>query len=228
MPVKPSAIVYVDGFNLYYGLLQNSAHKWLNLESLFDDLLSKYDVTMIRYFTARVKKAARPLDPGAPDRQKAYLNALQSLGRLKVTEGNFMIHKSHARRRFKPKWHGIPLPRRLHENHIVPIWKVEEKGSDVNLGAYLVLDAAQHKADLHVVVTSDSDLAEPLKIATGELGAKVALCFPHGRHSKELAQCNYEFILWVSEGALSRNQLPNPVVHAGRSYYRPESWTIKK
>ncbi len=29
--------VYVDGFNLYYGVLEgNSAWKWLNLQSLFE------------------------------------------------------------------------------------------------------------------------------------------------------------------------------------------------
>jgi len=224
---KPTAIVYVDGFNLYYGLLAKSDHKWLNLEALFDDLLPQYDVIMIRYFTARVKAAARPIDPSAPDRQKAYLNALQSLPRVRVIEGSFMIHKSYARRRYPAKWHGLPVPRRLRERHIVPVWKVEEKGSDVNLGAYLVLDAAQKAADLHVVVTSDSDLAEPLQIVTRDLGAKVALSFPHGRHSKELARCTHEFIVWISDGALARSQLSNPVVHGKSTFYRPKSWDAK-
>lgn len=55
-----SAIVYVDGFNLYYGVLANSDHKWLNLESRFDHLLPQCDVIKIRYFTAQIKQAARP------------------------------------------------------------------------------------------------------------------------------------------------------------------------
>lgn len=226
--VKPTAIVYIDGFNMYYGLLHNSDHKWLNIEALFDDLLPGYEVLKIRYFTARIKKGAQPSDPTAPDRQRAYLNALGTLGRVDITEGNFMIHKSKARRRYPSRWHGIPVPRRLREQHIVPIWKIEEKGSDVNLGAYLVLDASKHASDIHVVVTSDSDLAEPLMIATRDLGAKVALCFPHGRNSKELARCEHAFILWISDGALRRNQLPNPVTHRGKSYYRPKEWAPKE
>ena len=138
-----------------------------------------------------------------------------------------MIHKTKARRRYPARWHGVPVPRWLRENHIIPIWKVEEKGSDVNLGAYLVLDASQKAADLHLVVTSDSDLAEPLQIATRDLGAKVALSFPHGRHSKELAECNPEFLVWISEGALSRSQLPNPVTVGKSVYFRPASWDPK-
>lgn len=224
---RPTAIVYVDGFNLYYGVLVNSENKWLDLEALFDSLLPQYDVIKIRFFTARIKQAARPADPTAPDRQKAYLNALGSLRRVQVIEGSFMIHKARARRRYPARWHGIPVPRFLRENRTVRIWKVEEKGSDVNLGAYLVLDASQRAADLHLVVTSDSDLAEPLQIATRDLGAKVALCFPHGRHSKELAKCTYEFLVWISDGALARSQLPNPVVIGGRTYFRPATWAPK-
>jgi hypothetical protein len=30
-------IVYVDGYNLYYGLLRKSAYKWLDLYSLFQN-----------------------------------------------------------------------------------------------------------------------------------------------------------------------------------------------
>ncbi len=103
-----------------------------------------------------------------------------------------------------------------------------KKGSDVNLGAYLVLDAAQKSADLYVVVTSDSDLAEPLQIATRDLGARVALSFPHGRRSKELARATHEFVVWISDGALARSQLMNPVVHGKIAHHRPQSWDPKK
>lgn len=34
-------IVYVDGFNLYYGLLKDSPYKWLDLAALFRRLLSQ-------------------------------------------------------------------------------------------------------------------------------------------------------------------------------------------
>jgi len=33
------AIVYVDGFNLFYGCLKGTPHKWLDLLSLFEKVL---------------------------------------------------------------------------------------------------------------------------------------------------------------------------------------------
>lgn len=36
---KPRARVYIDGFNLYFSVLQQTPQsKWLNLESFFDEL----------------------------------------------------------------------------------------------------------------------------------------------------------------------------------------------
>jgi hypothetical protein len=222
---RPTAIVYIDGFNLYYGLLRRTDHRWLNLQTLFEDLLPAYDVIKIRYFTARIKKGANPSDPTAPDRQKAYLNALRSLPKVEVIEGSFMIHKSYARRRYRAKLLGfIPTPRALRDRHVVPIWKVEEKGSDVNLGAYLILDAAKSMADLQVLVTSDSDLVEPVRIVTREFAQDIALCFPHGKQSRALDRLQHKFTLWISNGALARNQLQNPTRVAGTDYYRPTTW----
>jgi hypothetical protein len=74
--------VYIDGFNLYYGLLRGTPHRWLDLEQFCDSLLPKNDVRKIYYFTAKVD--ARPNDPGQPTRQLAYLNALTSLRRVEV------------------------------------------------------------------------------------------------------------------------------------------------
>lgn len=46
---RPMAtIVYVDGFNLYYGALRGSPYKWLDLEALSRRLLPKDDIHLIR------------------------------------------------------------------------------------------------------------------------------------------------------------------------------------
>ena len=47
-------IVYVDGFNLYYGLLRGTRHKWLDLKDLFEKLLPRNDIALVKYFTARI------------------------------------------------------------------------------------------------------------------------------------------------------------------------------
>ena len=55
------SIVYVDGFNLYYGTLKNTKYKWLNIELLCQNLLKQNRILKIKYFTARA--SARPNDP---------------------------------------------------------------------------------------------------------------------------------------------------------------------
>jgi hypothetical protein len=54
--------VYVDGFNLFYGALRGSPHRWLDLGALCSALLPNDEIHRIRYFTARV--TSRPGDPG--------------------------------------------------------------------------------------------------------------------------------------------------------------------
>jgi hypothetical protein len=41
---RSRAIVYVDGFNLYYGALKGTPHRWLDLAALADLLLPDHDV----------------------------------------------------------------------------------------------------------------------------------------------------------------------------------------
>jgi hypothetical protein len=44
--------VYVDGFNLYFGALQRTRHRWLNLKTLCELMLAKNNrIERIRYFT---------------------------------------------------------------------------------------------------------------------------------------------------------------------------------
>ena len=63
-------IVYVDGFNLYYGAVKDTPYKWLDINKLCQLLLPKHTIHQIKYFTARV--VARPSDPDQPTRQQVY------------------------------------------------------------------------------------------------------------------------------------------------------------
>lgn len=226
MPGKPSAIVYVDAFNLYYGALQGTQFKWLDLELLFDRLLPEYRVESIYYFTAQLQAKANPRDLGAPMRQKAYLNALSSRKRVKVVFGNFMVHPSSAPKRRRGRIFGIKLPKRWSFGTGVKIWKVEEKGSDVSLGTRMTLDAARGAADLFVMVTSDSDLAPTVEMIRKETGAKLAHIPPHPRLSKRLSACDFEFTVRISNGALSASQLPEEIalIKTGAIIRKPVSW----
>jgi uncharacterized LabA/DUF88 family protein len=63
---------------------------------------------------------------------------------------------------------------------IVPaqrVWvdKTEEKGSDVNLASHLLRDAYTKRFEVAVLITNDSDLAEPVRIVAQEIGLPVGV-----------------------------------------------------
>lgn len=81
-------MVYVDGFNLYYGSLRGTPFKWLNLKEFSERLLPpKREINKIKYYTARVSGSA---DPDQPRRQQIYLSALATVPEISVHYGNFL------------------------------------------------------------------------------------------------------------------------------------------
>ena len=84
-PLK--TIVYIDGFNLYYAI-RGSGCKWLDLKKLALQVLPGGVVLeKIKYYTARVSGAN---DPGQPQRQQVYLNALKTITEVEVFFGTFL------------------------------------------------------------------------------------------------------------------------------------------
>ena len=151
----PLVCVYVDGFNLYYGALKRTPYKWLDLSKLCQILLPTDTVQEIHYFTARV--SSRPSSPTSAHDQGLYLRALKTIPNLQVKYGRFSTHS-------------IPMYL-TNVNPPQKVWvdKTEEKGSDVNLAAQLLKDAFGGRFEVAVVVTNDSDLAEPVRIVAQQL-----------------------------------------------------------
>lgn len=206
-----STIVYVDGFNLYYGALKGTQHKWLDLEALCRRLLPKDDVTGIRYFTALV--AARPHDPGQPARQQAYLRALESLPSVSVHLGHYLTHRVR-----------MPLARPTPGGPtVVEVIKTEEKGSDVNLATHLLLDGFRRRCDTAVVITNDSDLTEPIRVAEQELGLSVGVVNPHpaSRRSRALRGT---FFKQLRPSTLAACHLPVFVQTPAGTVRKPAAW----
>ena len=89
-------IVYVDGFNLYYGCLKDSAERWLDVGALCERMLSSdSEIVGIEYFTARVK--GRPGNPHAGQRQQTYFRALATVPNLTIHYGRFMTRTATRR-----------------------------------------------------------------------------------------------------------------------------------
>ena len=58
--MPPRCMVYVDGFNLYYGAVRNTPFKWLDLQRFFELLRPHDDLQQIHYFTALIDGPSRP------------------------------------------------------------------------------------------------------------------------------------------------------------------------
>ncbi len=202
-------IVYVDGFNLYYGSIRKTKYKWLDLAKLCRAMLPNDDITMIKYFTARVSGNRR--DPDSPTRQQLYLRALTTLPNVSIVFGHFLTHS-------------VPMPvSNTSPVQWVRVDKTEEKGSDVNLAAHLVRDAFKGLFELAVVISNDSDLREPVRIVRQELNLSVGIINPHQSHSRELQEFA-TFIKRVRQADLVSSQFADSLQDARGTFHKPRGW----
>lgn len=204
-------IVYVDGFNLYYGALKGTPHKWLDLEAMCRRLLPKDNIVAIRYFTAQI--SARPGDLQQPQRQQTYLRALRSQPLVSVHYGHFLTHTVRM-----PLAHPGPDGQRTAE-----VVKTEEKGSDVNLASHLMLDAFRRDCEVAVVVSNDSDLRVPIRIAEQELGIRVGIINPQPPRYRSRALTG-TFFKQLRPSILDRCQLPNVMRDSDGEFRKPAPW----
>lgn len=205
--------MYIDGFNLYYGCLKGRPYKWLNLETMCELLLPRFEIGRIRYFTALVKE--RPDNLKSPVRQQAYLRALGTLPHLQVHHGSFLTKPTRMLLANPPN----SGPR------TVEVIKTEEKGSDVNLATYLLVDAFRNDAEAFAVVSNDSDLVEPIRIVRHELAKVVGLLNPQSVPSQRLLTCRPTFTKQIRSGVLGVSQFPQRVVDAAGAVIRkPAEW----
>jgi len=204
--------VYVDGFNVYYGVAKGTAYKWLDYEALAAALVRGHRIDSVKYFTARLDD--RNDDPQISQRQDTYLRALNTRHRIE-------IHFGHFRTRAK----AVPLAKKEPDGTrtIVTALVTEEKGSDVSLGAHLVWDACRGHMETALVLSNDSDLQTPVTMAM-ELGIEVIIVNPHRHHGQAEHLIGSDTRnLRVSH--LQASQLPDPVTdEAGRAIHKPSSW----
>lgn len=212
--------VYIDGFNLYHGRLEGHPEaKWLDLEAFGRRLAPDGQLVLVRFFTAWVSGKG---DPNSPRRQQAYLRALRSLPLVEV-------HFGHFERREKERTVVTPTkgcPKR------VWIWHTEEKGSDVNLATWLLLDGVvDGRWDRAVVVTNDSDLEEPIRQANARAGpvhvvSPRALTKGRDDHTyvTTLAAASTTYTS-LDPADLAASQLPDVVkLASGKPVTRPAAW----
>lgn len=209
--------VYVDGFNLYYGLFRNSArrkkvptrYKWLDLRKTAQMLLPRERIDYVGYFTApvnsqRSRQQAR--------RQRAYIQALETRANLEIIFGNFrwVSHKG----------------TRSQDGHLPyqEFWHWEEKGSDVNLAMRMVRDACTGTFDKMLVISNDSDLVGPVAMVVNDYKIPVIQVSPGINTNKAFIGVATSCII-IQPARLARCMLPEKVTTAhGISVTRPAAW----
>ena len=213
-------LVYIDGYNLYYGLLKESPDsKWLNLRALVAAMFKeKHEIRSIKFFTARVR--TYPHDIAAEERQKIYLQALASFGGVEIIEGFYSKKKI-----WLPHVNG--KCKTCEESHagMAHVVKLEEKRSDVNLAVAALVDAMRSDADCFVLVTGDSDQAGTVYALRHEFGKKVLVFNPHVAVSEHLKRAA-TFYAHIPRDLPAKCQLPEiiPIGTHGRTIHRPAAW----
>lgn len=113
---------------------------------------------------------------------------------------------------------------------MVLVNRTEEKGSDVNLATYLVLDGFKGEYDEAIVVSNDSDLVEPIRVVQSQLGLRVGVLNPHidkwgkaTNRSRELQQvADFCWDVWPSR--LRQSQFPATLTDAVGTITKPQCW----
>ena len=205
-------IAYVDGFNLYFGALRKTPHRWLNLQKLIElHSMPHNQLVGIKYFTAKLNP--RPNDPDAPARQATYLRALGTLPNIEITLGHFLTKNVRM----------LLANPVLGQSPTVEVEKTEEKGSDVNLAVQLLHDAHLDRFDCAIVVSGDSDLLMPVKIVRNELKKVVGVLNPQ-RHPCRVLEANATFYKHLRPNFVAAAQFPDTLSDARGTFTKPAAW----
>lgn len=200
-------ISYIDGFNLYFGLKAKGWRKyyWLDLAAMSRALLKPgQTLEHCHYFTARIRTGGQSQNAR---RQATWLDAL-------ATRPDITSHFGHY----------LPKQQRCHSCGAT--WTShEEKMTDVNIAAQLLVDAYEDRFDTVLIVSGDSDLTTPIKLVRERFPKKrLIVAFPPKRRSDQLRRAAHGYIV-IGADSLRQNLLPNEITTAsGFVLKRPKQW----
>lgn len=200
-------IVYVDGFNFYYGLKDKHWRKyyWLDMVKFFEQFMRDGQrLLFVKYFSAR------PHDADKSKRQDTFFQANMRNPKFRLVLGKYLRKTITC---FNCK-------------NVINTY--EEKESDVNLATQIVADAYQDKCDIAIVVSADSDMAPAIELAM-EAGKKVFVYFPPAHKSSHLRTIGRSapILLERYESRFAKSLLPQSVSLAnGYTVSIPKEWDI--
>jgi uncharacterized LabA/DUF88 family protein len=204
---KQRIIVYVDGFNFYFGLKSKRWRKyyWLDMVKFMESFLRPHqELVAVKYFSAVQKNFEKA------DRQDLFFQANKISSKFHLELGKFLQKKLVCR------------------NCKDEIIQYEEKETDVRIATHMLNDVVQNKCDISILVSADSDLIPPIE-AIRELNAKhkIWVFFPPQRYSNDLMSISDRAIkLDQHQLKFDSSVLPDQVIlKSGYVAKRPIHWT---
>lgn len=152
-------IVYIDGYNLYYGRLKNNGFKWIDVFHLVENICKIQDpnskIIKVKYFTSPVRTKFSKHGQEANKSQESYHKALKHIRgeSIEIIKGFHTIEKGNVAK------YNVPID--LDDR--VDVWGFEEKQTDVNIAMHMYRDAINNKCSQQVLVSNDSDLESAFK-----------------------------------------------------------------
>lgn len=201
---KERVIVYVDGFNLYFGMKEAGFDycKWLDLYLLASNLIKpNQELIEVKYFTSRVGN-----NPDKQKRQSTYIDALETTN-VKILYGHYQSSSIECKR-CSNKW---------------PTYN--EKMTDVNIATQMLIDAYQDRFDMAMLISGDSDLVPPMKaIHSLFMQKRVFVAFPPKRRNSSVA-LNAKGSIIIGRKNLIDSQFPNELTKKGGFIiHKPTDW----
>lgn len=220
--------VYIDGFNLYYGVVRGTDYKWLDIVSLFSSISKEQnpnsEVIGVKFFTAPIRAKLSTRREQAEHSQRIYIKALQNKypDIFDCIEGYHQLSKG-----LFPKYQNP-----INKLDKVPVWRLEEKQTDVNIALNLYRDVIQEKVEQVILVSSDSDLIPALALIKKDSpSTKIGVVFPKPFSDNVQARSNkgIENVAdWtrstIKNEELQANQLPDKVPTAKKPLFKPRYW----
>lgn len=197
-------LVYIDGFNLYFGMMEAGYQncRWLNVKKLAENILKPgQQIVKVKYFTSRVSN-----DPPKQKRQLTYIEALETQG-VEVIYGHYQNNIADCKR-CGHTWDNS-----------------KEKMTDVNIATHMIIDAFKDKYDLAMLVSGDSDLVPPIRAIHENFNKKsVFVAFPPSRQNVSVRNAA-KGSMPIGRKKLVDSQLPDIVTKTnGFELRRPGEW----
>lgn len=206
---RDRVMVYIDGMNLYYGILATgvSRYLWVDIRALALSLMRRgQDLVGVKYYVSRFASDGQV--QGLAICQRVHSLALKSLKGVEIFEGKFQGKKGLCRK-CGNEWQSY-----------------EEKMTDVNIAVGMVCDAEDDLYDVAILISGDGDLTGPVRtVLSRHPGKLVVVALPPNRRSASLQRAASAHVD-IGRSRLRNSQLPDRLHSAdGYPLRRPPEWT---